>query len=68
MNIKRDPISGDVLFEFSQIGQQMRIAAIHAQSGVEVVVTAPIKTTRPQMQQLALGMLKRRMARQDKPR
>ena len=54
--------SGRVLFEFTQLGQQMRVAAIHEASGVEVVVITPATATRYQMQQLALAKLKRRLA------
>ncbi len=33
--------SGEVLFEFRQLGPQMRVAAIHVATGTEVVVIAP---------------------------
>ena len=56
-----DISSGRVLFEFTQLGQQMRVAAIHEASGVEVVVIAPLTATRYQMQQLALAKLKRKL-------
>ena len=40
----RDPSgsSGEVLFEFTQIGQQMRVAAIDGRTSIEVVVIAPV--------------------------
>lgn len=53
---------GEVYFEFVQLGQQMRVAAIDANSGTEVVVIAPAMATRPQMQQLALAKLRKRLA------
>lgn len=53
---------GAVYFEFTQIGPQMRVAAIDADSGIEVVVIAPVSATQPQMQALALAKLKRRLS------
>ena len=53
---------GEVLFEFVQLGQQMRVSAIHVDSGIEVVAIAPVVATRAQMQQLALGKLRRKLA------
>jgi hypothetical protein len=52
---------GEVYFEFVQLGQQMRVAAIDADSGTEVVVIAPAMATRPQMQQLALAKLRKKL-------
>jgi hypothetical protein len=52
---------GEVYFEFSQIGRQMRVAAIDADSGVEVIVIAPVAASKAQMQQLALAKLRRKL-------
>ncbi|GLQ09994.1 hypothetical protein GCM10007913_19260 [Devosia yakushimensis] len=52
---------GEVLFEFVQLGQQMRVAAIDSASGTEVVVITPVSATRNQMQQLALAKLRRKL-------
>ena len=52
---------GEVLFEFMQVGQQMRVAAIDGATGIEVVVIAPIKATKLQMQQVALAKLRRKL-------
>ena len=52
---------GDVLFEFVQMGQQMRVAAIDEATGIEVVVIAPLNATRLHMQRLALAKLKRKL-------
>lgn len=54
--------AGRVFFEFAQVGQQMRVAAIDEATGIEVVLVAPLTATQPQMQQLALAKLKRRLA------
>ena len=53
---------GEVLFEFTQLGQQMRVAAIDPATSVEVVIVAPLRATQIQMQHLALAKLKRRLA------
>lgn len=54
--------SGEVFFEFTQLGQQMRVAAIDAATSTEVVIIAPLTATQIQMQNLALAKLKRRLA------
>jgi hypothetical protein len=51
----------DVFFEFTQIGGQVRVAAIDSRTGFEVVVVAPATATQFQMQNLALAKLKRRL-------
>ncbi|SMQ62790.1 hypothetical protein SAMN06295905_0718 [Devosia lucknowensis] len=53
---------GEVLFEFIQVGQQMRVAAVDAATGIEVVVIAPLNSARGHMQRLALAKLRRRLA------
>jgi hypothetical protein len=52
---------GDVLFEFVQLGQQMRVAAIDEATGIEVVVITPLNATKLQMQRLAMAKLKRKL-------
>lgn len=54
----------EVYFEFVQVGQQMRVAAIDAATAIEVVVITPASATRAQMQQLALAKLRRKLAGQ----
>ena len=53
---------GEVLFEFAQFGQQMRVAAIDAATSAEVVIIAPLTATRLQMQNIALAKLRRKLA------
>ena len=53
--------SGDVLFEFVQMGQQMRVAAIDEATGTEVVVITPLNATRLQMQRVAMAKLRRKL-------
>lgn len=54
-------MSGEVLFEFVQIGQQMRVAAIDEATGTEVVVIAPLNATKLHMQRLAMAKLQRKL-------
>jgi hypothetical protein len=53
---------GEVFFEFTQMGGQMRVAAIDAATSIEVVVIAPLSATRLQMQNLALAKLRKKLA------
>ena len=55
----------EVYFEFRQIGGQMRVAAIDAKTGIEVIVIAPVTASQIQMQNLALAKLKRRLESQN---
>ena len=55
------PRGSDVYFEFTQIGGQMRVAAIDAATGTEVIVITPVTASQIQMQNLALAKLKRRL-------
>jgi hypothetical protein len=52
---------GEVFFEFSQVGRQMRVAAIDVDTGTEVIVITPVSATKLQMQQLALAKLLKRL-------
>ena len=52
---------GEIYFEFSQVGRQMRVAAIDADTGIEVIVITPVSATKLQMQQLALAKLRKRL-------
>jgi len=52
---------GEVYFEFSQVGRQMRVAAIDADTGIEVIVITPVSATKMQMQQLALAKLLKKL-------
>ena len=54
--------SGEVLFEFRQLGAQMRVSAIDAATNTEVVVITPTTATPLQMQSLALAKLKAKLA------
>ena len=53
---------GEVYFEFVQVGQQMRVAAIDVDTGIEVIVITPVAATKTQMQQVALAKLRKKLA------
>jgi hypothetical protein len=53
--------SGRVLFEMTQLGQQMRVAAIDEASGTEVVVICPLQLGPQQMQRIALAKLRHKL-------
>jgi mannitol/fructose-specific phosphotransferase system IIA component (Ntr-type) len=52
---------GEVYFEFVQVGQQMRVSAIDADTNTEIVIIAPVAATRTQMQTVALAKLRRKL-------
>jgi uncharacterized protein DUF6898 len=59
---------GEVLFEFTAIGRNVKVVAIHAASGVEVSVIGPASAARSDLERLALQKLRGRLgARAPKP-
>jgi hypothetical protein len=50
-----------VFFEFQQLGQQIRVAAIDEATGIEVVVICPPQLGYVQMQRLALQKLRHKL-------
>lgn len=53
---------GEVYFEFVQVGPQMRVAAVDATTGIEVIVITPVSASKYQMQQVALAKLRKKLA------
>ncbi|MES1200970.1 MAG: hypothetical protein ABUS57_05930 [Pseudomonadota bacterium] len=53
----------DVLFEIRRIGDIQRVAAIHAATGVEVVIQAPANAALADVRTLALKKLARALER-----
>jgi hypothetical protein len=51
----------EVLFEFTAIGAVMKVAAIDAETGIEVTVMAPSHASRADLQKLALAKLRKRL-------
>lgn len=60
-------MSGGVLFEFVQMGQVMRVAAIDEVTGTEVFVITPVSASRLQMERLALAKLRRKLGEPEPP-
>jgi len=60
-------MSGGVLFEFVQMGQVMRVAAIDEVTGTEVFVITPISASRLQMERIALAKLKKKLGQPEEP-
>ena len=56
------PDHGGVYFEFTRIGSVVKVAAIDGATGLEVSVMGPAGATQADLQQLALGKLKARLA------
>jgi hypothetical protein len=54
----------EVFFEFVSIGTSVKVVAIDAATGTEVSVIGPVGAAQADMQQLALGKLKARLARE----
>jgi hypothetical protein len=55
----------EVLFEFTAIGAVMKVAAIDAQTGIEVTVMGPSRASRADLQKLALAKLRNRLAKSE---
>jgi hypothetical protein len=53
--------SRDILFEFTAVGPVMKVAAIDAATGIEVMVMGPVHASRADLQKLALAKLRRRL-------
>ena len=60
-------MAGGVLFEFVQMGQVMRVAAIDEVTGTEVFVITPVSATRLQMERVALAKLRRKLEQPEPP-
>ncbi len=56
------PGHGEIYLEYSAIGGQVRLAAIDAATGVEVVVFGPASVNEGDLARIAVRKLKRRIA------
>jgi len=54
----------EVYFEFTVIGQAVKVTAIDSMTGIEVVTMGPTSASKADLQQLALAKLKARLARE----
>ena len=53
----------EVYFEFTALGAVVKVAAIDAQTGLEVSVMGPVAAPRADLQRLALQKLRARLAK-----
>jgi hypothetical protein len=60
-------IGREVFFEFTAIGAVVKVVAIDAATGTEVSVMGPVSAAQADLERLALGKLKARLARDAKP-
>ncbi len=54
----------EVFFEFTVIGAVVKVVAIDAETGTEVSVIGPVNAAQADLEQLAVGKLKARLARE----
>jgi hypothetical protein len=57
----------EVFFEFTAIGAVVKVVAIDAATGTEVSVMGPACAAQSDLERLALGKLRARLARDAKP-
>lgn len=53
-----DPRPGEVYLEFKPVGQAMKVTAVDAATGIEVVVMGPVSAARTHLQEIAIRKLK----------
>ena len=58
------PEPRDVYFEFTAIGTTVKVVAIDAATGIEISVMGPASAAQADLERLALGKLKARLARE----
>lgn len=56
---------GEVYLEYKQVGQTMKVTAIDAATGVEVVIMGPASTAQCDLQALALRKLKMKLEKDE---
>lgn len=60
---RQSPSSGEIYIEFHPIGRQVKVTAIDAATGVEVVVFGPTSTSNEELKRLAVQKLHWRIDR-----
>jgi hypothetical protein len=64
--MKRDaPSAGEIYLEFRPVARQVRVTAIDAATGIEVVVFGPISTSQEDLKRLAVRKLRRRLEQEN---
>ncbi|MHA7773413.1 DUF6898 family protein [Roseibium sp. M-1] len=62
--MSRDPQPGEIYLEFRPVGQQVKVSAIDAATGIEVSVFGPTSASQQDLKQLAVRKLQRRLAQE----
>lgn len=62
--MSRDRRQGDVYLEFRQVGQQVKVTAIDAETGIEVSAFGPLKASQEDLKTIAVRKLQRRLAQE----
>jgi hypothetical protein len=58
------PADREVYFEFTAIGNAVKVTAIDSLTGIEVSAMGPVSASQADLQQLALQKLKMRLSRE----
>lgn len=58
---RQTPSSGEIYLEFQAVARQVKVTAIDAASGVEVVVIGPKTASQEDLKRLAVRKLQRRL-------
>ncbi len=62
--MSRDRGSGEIYLEFRQVGQQVKVTAIDAATGIEVSTFGPLKASQEDLKTIAVRKLRRRIAQE----
>ncbi len=60
--MSREPRPGEIYLEFHQVGQQVKVTAIDAATGIEVSTFGPVSVAQEDLKRVAVRKLKRRVA------
>ncbi len=55
---RADAVPGEVYIEFKQVGQAMKVTAVDAATGLEVVIMGPASAAQAHLQKVAIDKLK----------
>jgi uncharacterized protein DUF6898 len=62
--MSRNPQPGEIYLEFRPLGQQVKVTAIDAATGVEVSAFGPKSAAQGDLKRIAIRKLQRRLARE----
>ncbi len=58
--------SGEVYLEFQNVGNAVRVAAVDARTGIEVVIMGPATASQDELKRVAVQKLKTQLAKAQK--